>query len=400
MKKNQKILITNFTYLPHVGGVENSIKFISDEFKLKGFNTIVMCGDKKSGYEKLNNIEIYRFKRQKIIKIKFFRFLNYYFDILSIIFTYIKVLKKNKIFFCISRNAICLIAIKILTPLKKVIFIPPAISFYQEKKNLDEFQGNKLKKYILKFCYNKIVLGQNLIFELLAILISTKTIVFSKLMKEQVYNFIKFKEILVIPPGIDIKKFSILNSVQKKNLKKNLKIPEGKKIFLIIARLVQVKNISFIIKLSKFVKNSHFIVVGDGPEKSKLIWLSHKLNKKNISFFDKTLNVNKFYSISDFFLMPSIYEPFGQTTLEANASGIEIVGIKPSKEKKIENANLEIIKNNTNGVLFNNSYTSAVYNLNSLNLKKNNIEKKNSIRLYVKNRYLWSKLVEKILFLI
>ena len=120
-------------------------------------------------------------------------------------------------------------------------------------------------------------------------------------MKEQVYNFIKFKEILVIPPGIDIKKFSILNSVQKKNLKKNLKIPEGKKIFLIIARLVQVKNISFIIKLSKFVKNSHFIVVGDGPEKSKLIWLSHKLNKKNISFFDKTLNVNKFYSISDFF---------------------------------------------------------------------------------------------------
>ena len=64
---------------------------------------------------------------------------------------------------------------------------------------------------------------------MLAILISTKTIVFSKLMKEQVYNFIKFKEILVIPPGIDIKKFSILNSVQKKNLKKNLKIPEGKK---------------------------------------------------------------------------------------------------------------------------------------------------------------------------
>jgi hypothetical protein len=87
------------TYLPNVGGVENSIKFISDELKLKGFNTIVMCGDKKSGYEKLNNIEIYRFKRQKIIKIKFFRFLNYYFDILSIIFTYIKILKENKIFF-------------------------------------------------------------------------------------------------------------------------------------------------------------------------------------------------------------------------------------------------------------------------------------------------------------
>ena len=174
-----------------------------------------MCGDKKSGYEKLNNIEIYRFKRQKIIKIKFFRFLNYYFDILSIIFTYIKVLKKNKIFFCISRNAICLIAIKILTPLKSNIYTSCNI-ILSRKKNLDEFQGNKLKKYILKFCYNKIVLGQNLIFELLAILISTKTIVFSKLMKEQVYNFIKFKEILVIPPGIDIKKFSILNSVQKK----------------------------------------------------------------------------------------------------------------------------------------------------------------------------------------
>ena len=101
-----------------------------------------------------------------------------------------------------------------------------------------------------------------------------------------------------------------------------------------------------------------------------------------------------------FFLMPSTYEPFGQTTLEANASGLEIVGIKPNKKKKIENANLEIIKNNTNGVLFNNSYTSAVYNLNLLNLKKNSIEKKNSIRLYVKNRYLWSKLVEKILLLI
>lgn len=399
MNKNRKILITNLTYLPHVGGVENSMKFISNEFKLKGYNTIILCGDIKSSYEKLNDIEIYKFKRQKIIKIKYFRFLNYYFDILSIIFTYIKILKENNVFFCISRNSICLVAIKIFTPFKKVIFIPPAIDYYQDKKNLDDFQGSKLKKKILKFFYNKIVLGQKLIFEILAILMSSKIIVFSELMKEQIQKFIKFKKIFVVPPGIDIRKFPIINSTQIKISKKKLKIPEGKKIFLILARLVYVKNISFIIKISKFVKNSHFIVVGDGPEKSKLIRLSNKLNKKNISFFNKTLNVSKFYSISDFFLIPSTYESFGQTILEANASGLEIVGIKPNKEKKIKNANLEIIKNNTNGVFFNNSYSSAIYNLNLLKLKKNNIEKKKLIRIYVKNKYLWSKLVDKILLL-
>ena len=52
-----------------------------------------------------------------------------------------------------------------------------------------------------------------------------------------------------------------------------------------------------------------------------------KHNISNISVYSSTTEIEKFYQISDAFLMSSEYEPFGQTIIEAAASNLPVISI-------------------------------------------------------------------------
>lgn len=98
----------------------------------------------------------------------------------------------------------------------------------------------------------------------------------------------------------------------------------GKKIFLFVGRLVNIKNIDSAIRaFAKLDQNEHlFVIVGDGPEKEFLLTLSKELGTNTL--FTGRLEgdkLNVWYNIAQVFVLPSYQEPFGAVTNEALLAG-------------------------------------------------------------------------------
>lgn len=168
----------------------------------------------------------------------------------------------------------------------------------------------------------------------------------------------KIKNVIYMPNGVDLEKF---------NRKKEGKI--NKTIFLFVGRLEEQKGLNYLTDavkiLSKKNKNFGILIIGEGSEKVNLQKQISKLKigkcikflgKKN---YKKTL---KYYFSSDIFILPSIWEGFPLTVLEAwaaklpaiitNVGGISKVCTNkenalitpPKNPKKIAEAMLTLMK--------------------------------------------------------
>jgi len=115
-----------------------------------------------------------------------------------------------------------------------------------------------------------------------------------------------------------------------KNFKTRFSIPQKKILIGTAARLVPVKNITFLIDCaSEVIKknpNLHFIIAGDGNEKNRLI---EKVKNKNLElFFTFTgfiKNLDPFYRMIDLFVLSSKNEGSPVAIIEALSNGIPVV---------------------------------------------------------------------------
>lgn len=80
------------------------------------------------------------------------------------------------------------------------------------------------------------------------------------------------------------------------------------------------KGIDRAVELLKTIPNAQFIVVGSPSMGRKQAWPT-SLNVFPINF---SREIEKFYAISDAFIFPTIYEPFGLVLFEAMAMGLTI----------------------------------------------------------------------------
>lgn len=167
------------------------------------------------------------------------------------------------------------------------------------------------------------------------------------------------RNVIYMPNGVDLEKFN------KKKIKKTTKT-----IFLFVGRLEKQKGLIYLIKAINILKakNSKFEVhlIGEGSEDSYLKELVLKFNfEKYIKFLGKKTSqeITAYYDSSDVFILPSIWEGFPLTLLEAWAARLPVIitnvgGISkictskenaliiPSKSpKKIAEAMLELMEN-------------------------------------------------------
>jgi 1,2-diacylglycerol 3-alpha-glucosyltransferase len=400
------ILLTNLTYKPHFGGVENSLFYIAQEYKEMGHNVVIMCSDvnfvKKEGLthcEILDSIKVFRYKRYNP-KSKLLKLFLPISDIVNSYFLAKKLHTQYKFDFSIARNMKVGVGVYFALKQVPIIHILPAISRHQDKIAVNDFSKFTLKK-IISLISNKITIFQNDFFQKFLIKSSNYNIVFSQNMYTQVNELTKVdnSKILKIYPGVDSNRFTQSNN--KLQLREELNIDKNKKIFLIIGRLIEVKNISIVIKSFINVKSEErlLIIVGDGPKLNDLKSLVLKYNlEQYMIFFDKTNKPEKFYQISDAFIMSSSYEPFGQTILEAMSTGLPIIAFK-SDGINVRTATEEIVENAVNGLLCEYStdeLTKSIDNFINLSEEKVKIIGWNN-REKVKRIYSWKIFVEKIL---
>ena len=134
-----------------------------------------------------------------------------------------------------------------------------------------------------------------------------------------------FPKNVIVTNAIDVNRFLFSNydrSLLRKKYNLNDKI-----CLLHIGRFTYEKNHKFIIDiLSKLSNNYYLVLIGTGELKKEIIEYSkEKKVYERITFISPQKNIEKFYSMADIFIFPSIAEGFGIVSLEAQANGLPVL---------------------------------------------------------------------------
>jgi len=183
-----------------------------------------------------------------------------------------------------------------------------------------------------------------------------------------VYYGIPESRCFVMPMSVSRKRFdSAASRFSKKNLLKEESGLSGKTVFLFVGRLEEEKNTVLLIEAFKRLSNQGdsvtLLVVGDGSQRDMLV--KRAAGNENIVFIGKVNfpEIVKYYVMSDVFVLPSKYEPWGLVVNEAMTMGLPLVlssavGSLP-----------DLLKENVNGFSFESENTSSLLNSMSMIMK-------------------------------
>lgn len=142
---------------------------------------------------------------------------------------------------------------------------------------------------------------------------------------------IPFKRIEVLPNYINIERFTP-NENDKLNSKKTLNLPLNVPVVLFVHGLEKGKGGSRLVPIAQSIiadfPQTLFLVVGDGSERPLI---EEEIIQSNLSnsfiLYGSVPNneISIYYKAADIFIMPSLYEEFSRTLLEAMATGIPFV---------------------------------------------------------------------------
>jgi len=183
---------------------------------------------------------------------------------------------------------------------------------------------------------------------------SSKVIALNRLEAEQ-YKIMGVPEekIAIIPNGIDLSEYAGLPP--KGVFKKKFNIPEDKKIILYLGRVHKVKGIDFLIKayayLVRKLNCKDVVLVIVGPDDGYLKEAQELTNRlgvsKHVLFTGSLYGRDKFeaYVDSEFCVLPSRYEIWGMTVLEAYACSKPVIASEIGGLK-------DLVVNGETGLLF------------------------------------------------
>ncbi|MEI8104135.1 MAG: glycosyltransferase family 4 protein [Candidatus Moraniibacteriota bacterium] len=117
---------------------------------------------------------------------------------------------------------------------------------------------------------------------------------------------------------------------------------QGKLLVLSLGRLTLQKGIDYFLRMAKrvseYVPNAIFLVVGSGDMEHKLISQAAELgiaDKVIFTGFFRGKQIEDAYKMADLFVVPSVSEPFGLTVLESMQHGTPVIVSKQSGVSEI-----------------------------------------------------------------
>jgi L-malate glycosyltransferase len=179
--------------------------------------------------------------------------------------------------------------------------------------------------------------------ERLSTYLPDKIISISELTTNKLKNeFLSKKEIITIPAGID---YEYIQKIKPSLIKSDV---------IYIGRLLSHKNIDILIRSVALLKKTNpkikCLIVGEGPEKDKLVKLVKRLHlTRNVTLFGRIEDHEEVLSLiksSRVFVLPSRREGFGIVVIESNACGIPVITTNNK-----DNASKYLIKKGVNGYI-------------------------------------------------
>lgn len=162
----------------------------------------------------------------------------------------------------------------------------------------------------------------------------------------------RYNEAIIINNGIDIEKFKFsINN--RKEIRKELNINEDTMLLGHVGRFSKQKNHKFIIDIYReFVKlnsNSKLILIGEGELKYEIQqYVKNSKLQDKVMFLGLRDDVFKLYSAIDCLIFPSLYEGLSVALIEAQISGLKIVGSDTIDKKTDISGNIRWMSLKTN----------------------------------------------------
>ena len=127
--------------------------------------------------------------------------------------------------------------------------------------------------------------------------------------------------------GIEVEKFQY-NPIDRNEIRKEFAIKSDEKLYGNIARLANAKNPIFLLGIFKEIlkldKDAKFILVGNGDMELQIIEKIKELDlEERVILTGRRDDANKFYSALDAFILPSVYEGFPVSLVEAQVNGLK-----------------------------------------------------------------------------
>ena len=315
------LLLLNNAYWPSVGGIENSIRHLSQEAVKRGWRVIVVVSDlgveqntTDRCYAVEAGIEIYRYPIKPLPWLGAINFFLGYRRLKAILR---EVSNKYSDAVVVSRFHLATLA-AVESGYKGVTYLVPASMDAQYSAELSAHNRVKKLSIVLKrwlhMQYQKRSLQRARIF------------VFSELIRSQCNDLVPglLPQITVTKPGVDSDRFYFPLSKERDALRANLSLPIEKSLILFAGRFVYAKGVHVLISaLEKLPEDCELVLVGEGTAEQEYREQISALNLGNRVHIRKaTQQVEDYFKACDVFVMSSKYEPLGQTILEALASGL------------------------------------------------------------------------------
>ena len=148
------------------------------------------------------------------------------------------------------------------------------------------------------------------------------------------------------------------NLPKKEEIKKSYGLTD-KFVFLFVGRLDPVKNVNLLIqaykKLKEDYKKSALVIVGDGSETEILKKMAEKIEDIFFMGYQVFPKLVDFYKMSDAFVLPSNYEPWGLVVNEAMITGLPVI------VSDVVGCRIDLVNENT-GCCFRNNDVNSLYN--------------------------------------
>lgn len=198
----------------------------------------------------------------------------------------------------------------------------------------------------------------------------------------------------VVPPGVDLVKFNPGSSPRDENTLR----------LVSVCRLVKDKNIQQVIKavaglIKKGIRVEYKIAGGDGGYESELRSLIESLGVGDaVTLLGQCSEVDELYRWGDAFILPSVYEGFGNVYLEAMASGLPCIALKPRPGKYLV-ATDEIIAPGETGYLLEDDEPSTIEASLAQLVERPSLlsEMAQQARLHVEQNFSWPVCVKTLL---
>ncbi len=143
----------------------------------------------------------------------------------------------------------------------------------------------------------------------------------------------------VINNAIDYRKYKF-DKINRDKIRKNLNINNNITILGFVGRYTPQKNVFFFIELIKKLPDEYkVLMIGNGQQKEEFV---KRVNEEKIKhrfiFLEETSRIYEYYSVFDYFLLPSLYEGLPFVSIEAQANGLPcLLSNTISEECKISN---------------------------------------------------------------